>query len=107
MTGMLNPSGASGGRTVSGGSGPVGSFGEETGEETREEAREETGEAATRQAVREFLRRVMERDPDRIAALYAEEVDWMVAENPAVPGSSRARPVPMSPGTGPIWPRTP
>ncbi|MZE79547.1 ketosteroid isomerase [Streptomyces sp. SID5475] len=74
---MLNPSGASGGRKVSGGSGPVGRSGEGIGKET--------GEAVTRQTVREFLRRVTERDPDRIADLYAEEVDWMVAGNPVVP----------------------
>ncbi|MCC9739739.1 nuclear transport factor 2 family protein [Streptomyces sp. MNU89] len=73
MTGMLNPSGESGSSTVARGSDPVGRSGEET------------GEAATRQSVREFLRRVTEGDPDRIAALYADEVDWMVAENPAVP----------------------
>ncbi|MBI0383387.1 nuclear transport factor 2 family protein, partial [Streptomyces albiflaviniger] len=29
--------------------------------------------------------RAAEGDPERIAAIYAEKVDWMVAENPQVP----------------------
>ncbi|UKY54590.1 nuclear transport factor 2 family protein [Streptomyces inhibens] len=39
----------------------------------------------TRAVVEEYLRRAAEGDPERIAAVYAEKVDWMVAENPRVP----------------------
>ncbi|WKX71841.1 nuclear transport factor 2 family protein [Streptomyces sp. XD-27] len=41
--------------------------------------------AATRATVEEYLSRVAGRDPELIAAMYAERVDWMVAANPAVP----------------------
>ncbi|MDJ1138307.1 nuclear transport factor 2 family protein [Streptomyces iconiensis] len=48
---------------------------------------EKTGSASedTRSVVEEFLRRVGEGDAERIAALFAEEVDWMIADNPVVP----------------------
>ncbi|MGW1980487.1 nuclear transport factor 2 family protein [Streptomyces sp. NPDC001889] len=39
----------------------------------------------TRAAVLEFLARTQEGDPERIAALFAPEVAWTIAENPAVP----------------------
>ncbi|MEU7135369.1 nuclear transport factor 2 family protein [Streptomyces sp. NPDC046261] len=39
----------------------------------------------TRAVVREFLTRFGEGAPDRIAALFAETVDWMIAGNPVVP----------------------
>ncbi|NEW75368.1 nuclear transport factor 2 family protein [Streptomyces rhizosphaericus] len=39
----------------------------------------------TRSVVEDYLRRAAEGDPERIAAIYAEKVDWMVAENPQVP----------------------
>ncbi|MFE5855068.1 nuclear transport factor 2 family protein [Streptomyces sp. NPDC056500] len=32
-----------------------------------------------------FLARLQEGSPDRIAELFASEVDWVIAENPAVP----------------------
>ncbi|MFI1015683.1 nuclear transport factor 2 family protein [Streptomyces sp. NPDC020965] len=41
--------------------------------------------AATRAAVEAFLTRLQEGSPDRVAELFAERVDWMIAENPAVP----------------------
>lgn len=46
-----------------------------------------TGHAgvSTRTVVQEFLKRAGEGDPERIAALFAEKVDWMIAENPVVP----------------------
>ncbi|MET8011156.1 nuclear transport factor 2 family protein [Streptomyces sp. NPDC005271] len=37
----------------------------------------------TRAAVRKFLATLAEGDPDRVAALFAERVDWVIAENPA------------------------
>ncbi|EDY51581.1 conserved hypothetical protein [Streptomyces clavuligerus] len=39
----------------------------------------------TRATAEEFLGRLQEGDPERIAALFAERVDWLIAENPAVP----------------------
>ncbi|GGZ47501.1 ketosteroid isomerase [Streptomyces inusitatus] len=39
----------------------------------------------TRTTVLAFLARVQEGDPGRIAELFAERVDWVIAENPAVP----------------------
>lgn len=39
----------------------------------------------TRALVEEFMKRAGEGDPERIAALFAERVDWMIAANPAVP----------------------
>ncbi|MFI7244499.1 nuclear transport factor 2 family protein [Streptomyces qinglanensis] len=39
----------------------------------------------TRAVVEEFLSRVGAGDPERVAALFAEQVDWMIAENPTVP----------------------
>ncbi|MCX4819691.1 nuclear transport factor 2 family protein [Streptomyces sp. NBC_01142] len=39
----------------------------------------------TRATVQDFLGRVGEGGPDRIAALFAEKVDWEIAENPTVP----------------------
>ncbi|MGW6603725.1 nuclear transport factor 2 family protein [Streptomyces sp. NPDC055036] len=44
-----------------------------------------TGADRTRATVQELLRRIAEGDPGRIAALFAERVDWHIAENPAVP----------------------
>ncbi|MGP3973224.1 nuclear transport factor 2 family protein [Streptomyces sp. 8N114] len=41
--------------------------------------------AATRAVVEEFLGRVEKGDAERIAELFAEEVDWMIAANPTVP----------------------
>ncbi|MFE9332776.1 nuclear transport factor 2 family protein [Streptomyces sp. NPDC006925] len=38
-----------------------------------------------RAVVEEFLSRVGAGDPERIAELFAEQVDWMIADNPAVP----------------------
>lgn len=39
----------------------------------------------TRETVMEFLSRVQEGSPARIAELFAPQVDWVIAENPAVP----------------------
>ncbi|MGW2403276.1 nuclear transport factor 2 family protein [Streptomyces sp. NPDC001739] len=39
----------------------------------------------TRAVVEEYLRRAAGGDPEHIAAVYAEQVDWTVAENPQVP----------------------
>ncbi|REK91922.1 ketosteroid isomerase [Streptomyces inhibens] len=39
----------------------------------------------TRAVVEDYLRRAAEGNPERIAAVYAEKVDWMVAENPQAP----------------------
>ncbi|MBL1099435.1 nuclear transport factor 2 family protein [Streptomyces coffeae] len=48
----------------------------------------------TRATVQELLGRLVEGDPERIAALFAERVDWQIAENPAAwwirPRSTRA-----------------
>lgn len=44
-----------------------------------------TADDRTRAVVEEFLGRVGAADPDRVAALFAEHVDWMIAENPSVP----------------------
>ncbi|GAA2074979.1 nuclear transport factor 2 family protein [Streptomyces albiaxialis] len=41
--------------------------------------------ARTRSAVDELLSRIAAGDPERVAALFAERVDWMIAENPGVP----------------------
>ncbi|WP_037669942.1 nuclear transport factor 2 family protein [Streptomyces griseus] len=40
---------------------------------------------ATRAVVREFLAARLACDTERLAALFADEVDWLLAENPAVP----------------------
>jgi ketosteroid isomerase-like protein len=40
---------------------------------------------STRAVAREFLRRIAVGDPDGIAELFAERVDWAIAANPAVP----------------------
>ncbi|MEU9353487.1 nuclear transport factor 2 family protein [Streptomyces griseoloalbus] len=40
---------------------------------------------ATRAVVREFLAARAAGDTGRLVALFAEEVDWLLAENPAVP----------------------
>ncbi|MEU8528128.1 MULTISPECIES: nuclear transport factor 2 family protein [Streptomyces] len=40
---------------------------------------------ATRRAVQEFLDARMAEDVDRLVAIFADEVDWLLAENPAVP----------------------
>ncbi|MFE3601689.1 nuclear transport factor 2 family protein [Streptomyces sp. NPDC059142] len=39
----------------------------------------------TRAAVQLLLQRIAEGDPARIAELFAEQVDWAIADNPAVP----------------------
>lgn len=39
----------------------------------------------TRTVVQLFLQRLGEGDPQRVAALFAEQVDWVIAENPSVP----------------------
>ncbi|MDK0524451.1 nuclear transport factor 2 family protein [Streptomyces sp. ML-6] len=39
----------------------------------------------TRRVVREFLAARIAGDTGRIVALFADEVDWMLAENPVVP----------------------
>ncbi|MFE2355624.1 nuclear transport factor 2 family protein [Streptomyces parvulus] len=48
----------------------------DTGEQTAE---------ATRAVVREFLAARMAGDTGRLTGLFADEVDWLLAENPAVP----------------------
>ncbi|MGX1909971.1 nuclear transport factor 2 family protein [Streptomyces phaeochromogenes] len=40
---------------------------------------------ATRAAVQEFIAARVAGDTGRLVALFADEVDWMLAENPAVP----------------------
>lgn len=40
---------------------------------------------ATRAVVREFLAARLAGDTERLAALFAEKVDWVLAENPAAP----------------------
>ncbi|GAA1522648.1 nuclear transport factor 2 family protein [Streptomyces albidochromogenes] len=40
---------------------------------------------ATRAVVQEFLAARMAGDAGRLVALFADEVDWLLAENPAVP----------------------
>ncbi|WP_213162266.1 hypothetical protein [Kaustia mangrovi] len=40
---------------------------------------------ATRAVVEAFLAARLAGDTGRLAALFAEEVDWQLAENPAVP----------------------
>jgi uncharacterized protein len=40
---------------------------------------------ATRAVVREFLDARMAGDTGRLVALFADEVDWLLAENPTVP----------------------
>ncbi|GGX25997.1 nuclear transport factor 2 family protein [Streptomyces chryseus] len=40
---------------------------------------------ATRAVVREFLAARMAGDAGRLVALFADEVDWLLAENPAAP----------------------
>ncbi|MGC5040214.1 MULTISPECIES: nuclear transport factor 2 family protein [unclassified Streptomyces] len=40
---------------------------------------------ATRSAVRKFLELRLAGDTEGLAALFADEVDWVLAENPAVP----------------------
>ncbi|MBT2364289.1 nuclear transport factor 2 family protein [Streptomyces sp. ISL-10] len=39
----------------------------------------------TRHVVEEFLAARMAGDAERLVALFADEVDWLLAENPAVP----------------------
>ncbi|MCP9985455.1 nuclear transport factor 2 family protein [Streptomyces sudanensis] len=39
----------------------------------------------TRAVVREFLAARMAGDTERVAALFADEVDWLLADNPTVP----------------------
>ncbi|HEV7628435.1 MAG TPA: nuclear transport factor 2 family protein [Streptomyces sp.] len=39
----------------------------------------------TRAVVEQLLQRLGEGDPECVALLFAEHVDWMIAENPAVP----------------------
>ncbi|MEO3977327.1 nuclear transport factor 2 family protein [Streptomyces sp. CAU 1734] len=39
----------------------------------------------TRATLMAFLGRLREGDPERIAELFAERVDWTIADNPAVP----------------------
>ncbi|MFJ2174743.1 nuclear transport factor 2 family protein [Streptomyces sp. NPDC087851] len=39
----------------------------------------------TRSTARLLLQRIAEGDPARIAELFAEKVDWVIADNPAVP----------------------
>lgn len=51
----------------------------------RRRARQSFPMSETRTVVEEFLRRTGEGDPGRIAALFAEKVDWMIADNPVVP----------------------
>ncbi|MFF8658163.1 nuclear transport factor 2 family protein [Streptomyces huasconensis] len=41
--------------------------------------------AHTRAVVREFLAARLAGDLDRLTAVFADEVDWLLAENPAVP----------------------
>ncbi|MEU5403081.1 nuclear transport factor 2 family protein [Streptomyces sp. NPDC005963] len=48
-------------------------------------ARLPDGEEETRAVVSALLTRLQEGSPDRIAELFAPEVDWVIAENPAVP----------------------
>ena len=49
----------------------------------------ETPDTSTRATAEEFLRRLGDRDPDRLAELFAEQVDWLVdwpdGDHPAVP----------------------
>lgn len=40
---------------------------------------------ATRAAVQDFLRHRLTGDTEGLTALFADEVDWMLAENPGVP----------------------
>ncbi|MFV2120369.1 nuclear transport factor 2 family protein [Streptomyces sp. Act-28] len=40
---------------------------------------------ATRAVVREFLAARLAGDAERLVALFADEVDWLLAENPTVP----------------------
>ncbi|GAA0374124.1 hypothetical protein GCM10010319_60780 [Streptomyces blastmyceticus] len=53
-----------------------------------------TSTARTRATVQEFLRLTATGDPARIAAVFADRIDWQIAENPAVswirPRSTRA-----------------
>jgi ketosteroid isomerase-like protein len=39
----------------------------------------------TRAVAQELLRRIAAGEPERIAALFAEKVNWAIAENPGVP----------------------
>ena len=48
----------------------------------------------TRAVVQEFLVARMAGDTERLVALFADEVDWMLAENPASRGSARGPPPP-------------
>ncbi|MGW5737598.1 MULTISPECIES: nuclear transport factor 2 family protein [Streptomyces] len=48
-------------------------------------ARPAATEAATRAAVQAFLRYRLAGDAEGLAALFADEVDWLLAENPGVP----------------------
>ncbi|MFI1889482.1 nuclear transport factor 2 family protein [Streptomyces jumonjinensis] len=55
--------------------------------ESTEDAGSSTETAAdrTRAAVQSFLARLQEGDPEDIAEAFAERVDWVIADNPAVP----------------------
>jgi ketosteroid isomerase-like protein len=44
-----------------------------------------TTAAATRAVVQEFVAARLAGDTERLVALFADEVDWLLAENPAVP----------------------
>ena len=44
-----------------------------------------SGAEATRAVVQEFLAARLAGDTERLVAIFADEVDWQLAENPAVP----------------------
>ncbi|KUJ67599.1 ketosteroid isomerase [Streptomyces albus subsp. albus] len=44
-----------------------------------------TATERTRAVIEDYLSRAATRDPEHIAAVYAERVDWHVAPNPTVP----------------------
>ncbi|MEV4922085.1 nuclear transport factor 2 family protein [Streptomyces roseoverticillatus] len=60
-----------------------------TGKEDRTDVDHDSD--STRSAVRLFLTRFGEGDPERIADLFAENVDWMIVGDPAVVPWVRAR----------------
>ncbi|MEU3756325.1 hypothetical protein AB0H17_26770 [Streptomyces olivoreticuli] len=45
----------------------------------------DTTTARTRATVQEFLRLTATGDPDRIAVIFADRVDWQIADSPAAP----------------------
>ncbi|MFI6288802.1 nuclear transport factor 2 family protein [Streptomyces sp. NPDC051018] len=53
--------------------------------DSRTTAHAATATASTRATVEELLARLQEGSPERVADLFAEKVDWHIAENPAVP----------------------